>query len=63
MVNSWPRSTAQKGQFTQVKIMPDTDEHFSKLAAEFSPPTLSWGSCGAPFNTGCVGRWVIDFCV
>lgn len=33
--NSWPRSTAPKGQFTQQKITSDTDEHFSKLAAEF----------------------------
>lgn len=33
--NSWPRSTAPKGQFTQLKITSDTDEHFSELAAEF----------------------------
>lgn len=54
MDNSWPRSKALKGQFTQVEIMSDTDEHFSKLAAEFPLPTLSSGSCGAAFNTGCV---------
>lgn len=33
--NSWPRSTVPKGQFTQLKITSDTDEHFGKLAAEF----------------------------
>lgn len=33
--NSWPRSTPPKGQFTQLKITSDADEHFSKLAAEF----------------------------
>lgn len=33
--NSWPQSTAPKGQFTQLKITSDTDEHFSKLAVEF----------------------------
>lgn len=43
MDNSWPRSTALKGQFTQLKIMSDTDEHFSKLAAEFYFPSLSAG--------------------